>query len=89
MLTAWRKITKWEYPGQQDLLEMIPNPCQLSIANIAKVGWTMTDICNSARKFWRFLIESITEIANKYGMTSNQINIFEAGKLYYIILHDL
>ena len=38
MLTAWREITKREYPGRQNLLDMIPSPCQLSIENIAKVG---------------------------------------------------
>ena len=49
----------------------------------------MTDTCNAARKFRRLPIEAITEIAKKEGLTSNQINIFEAGQLYNIILHDL
>ena len=76
MLTAWREITKWEYPGRQDLLDMIPSPCQLSIAKIAAGGCIMTDTCNAARKFRRFLIETITDIAKKEGITSNQIHIF-------------
>ena len=89
MLKAWREITKREYPSRQDFLDMIPSLCQLSIANISKVGWIITDTCNAAWKFRRFLIEAITGIAKKERMTSNQINIFEAGKLYNIILHDL
>ena len=49
----------------------------------------MTDNCNATRKFQRLLIEAITEIARKEGMTRNQINIFESGKLYNILLHNL
>ena len=89
MLTAWRETTKREYPGQKDLLEMITSPCQLLMERIAKGGWIMTDSCNAAQKFRRFLIEDIIKIAKKEGMTRNQINIFESGKLYNILLHDL
>ena len=89
MLTDWREITKRNYSGRQYLLDMIPSPCQLSISNIAKGGWIMMDTCNAARKFRSFLTEAITEIANKEEMIRNQINIFEAGKLYNILLHYL
>ena len=81
MITAWHERTKREYPGRQDLLDMILSPCHLSISNISKGGWILTDNCNSDRKLRRFIIEAITEIAKKEGMTSNQINVFEAGKL--------
>ena len=47
----------------------------------------MTDTCKAVRKFRRLIVEAINEIAKKEGMTSNQINIFEAGKLYNILLH--
>ena len=89
MLTAWREITKRGYFGQQELIDMIPSTFKLSIANIAQGDWIMTDTCNADRKFRRLLIEDITEIANKQGMTRNQIKIFEAGKLYNILLHHL
>ena len=89
MLAAWREITKREYPGQQDLLDMIPSPCQLFITNISEGGWIMTDTFNATRKFWRMLIEAITEIANKEEMTINQIKIFEVGNFYNILLHYL
>ena len=49
----------------------------------------MTDTCSAAQKFQRLLIEAITEISKKKEMKSNKIKIFEAGKLYNIILHDL
>ena len=65
MLTAWREITKWGYPGQQELLDMIPSTYQLSIAKISKGGCIMTDTYNSAQKFRSLLIEAITDIANK------------------------
>ena len=65
MLTAWREITKREYFGQQELLDMIPSTFKLLIANIAQGDWIMTDTCNADRKFRRLLIEDITEIANK------------------------
>ena len=42
ILTDWREITKRGYPGRQDLLDTIPGPFQLSIANISKGGWIMT-----------------------------------------------
>ena len=66
---------------------MIHSPCQLLIVNISKGGWIMTDTCNASWKFRRFLIETITEISDKEGMTRNQIKIFEAGKLSNILLH--
>ena len=89
MITAWRIITKRQYPGQQYLLYIIPSPCQMLIANIAKGGCIMTDTCNTVWKLRRLLIEAINEISKKEGMTSNQINISKAGKLYNILLHDL
>ena len=89
MLTTWREIIKRAYPGQQYLLDIISSPFQLSIEKLSNGGWIMTYTCNAAHKFRRFLIEAITETANKEGMTSNQINIFEAGKLDNILLHDL
>ena len=89
MLTGCREITKREYLGRQDLLDIIPSPCQLLIEKIAKGGWIMTYTCNAARKCRRLLFEAITEITKKEGMTSNQINSFEAGKLYNIPLHYL
>ena len=42
MLIAWHEITKRGYPVRQDLLDMIPSPCQLSISNISKDGWIIT-----------------------------------------------
>ena len=51
MLTDWREITKREYPGRQDLIDIIPSPCRLPITKIAKGGWFMTDTCNASRKF--------------------------------------
>ena len=89
MLTAWREITKWEYPIRKEFIAMIPSPCQILIAKIDKSGWIMTDTCNAAQKLWRLLIEAITVIAKKEGMTNNKINIFEAGNLYNILLHHL
>ena len=76
MLTAWREITKWDYPVWHDLLDMIPSPCKLPIANISKGGWIMMDTYNAARKLLRFLIEYINGISKKEGMISNQIKIF-------------
>ena len=73
MHTAWREITKRKYSHWQEFLDMIPSPCQLPIAKISKGGCIMTDNFNAARKFRRLLIEAITEIANKQGMTSNKI----------------
>ena len=89
MLTAWREITKREYLCGQDLLDMIPIPCHMPISNITKGGWIMTDTFKASRKFRRFLIEDITEIAKKEVMSIYHIKIFEAGKFYNILLHDL
>ena len=89
MLTSWREITKREYPGRQDLFDMIPSPCRLFISKISKCGCIITDTFNATRKFRRLLIEAITEIANKEEMTINQIKIFEVGNFYNILLHYL
>ena len=88
MITAWREITKQDYHKQEALLYIIPSPCQLFISKILKGGCILTDTYNAARKFRSFLIEAISEILKKEGMTSNQKKI-GSSKLYNTLLHDL
>ena len=51
MLETWHEVTVREYPNRPDLILLLPNANELSVAKLAKGGWLMTDTCNPARKF--------------------------------------
>ena len=88
MLTAWREMTKRDYPTRKYLLDMITSHCKPLISKIAKGGWIMSDTCNAAWKFQRLLIEAITEIANKEGTTNKKkrfLRQISSTTYYYII----
>ena len=80
ILDTWRAVTFREFPGRQDLLDLIPKAYQLTLGKLAKGGWIMTDTCNPARRFRRLLSAAITQIALEEGMDKDDIKMFEAGK---------
>ena len=80
MLETWHEVTVREYPNRPDLILLLPNANELSVAKLAKGGWLMTDTCNPARKFRRLLMKAISEVAEKEGLTAEEIQIYEAGE---------
>ena len=80
MLKSWRDIVVREHPNKSDLLVLIPESVELSLAKLAKCGWVMTDTCKAAQRFRRHFIAAVKEIAKKEGMNNNEIKIFEACK---------
>lgn len=85
MLAAWRKVTAREFPNRPDLLALISDPSELTIAKLANGGWIMTDTCNTARKFRRLLKEAIKEVAVAEGMDEHEVVVWEAGEYLFII----
>ena len=45
VLKLWRVVTHRMFPGQQDLLDQLPDPMKLTLARLAERGWLMTDTC--------------------------------------------
>jgi len=84
MLEQLRSVTKRMFPGRNDLLNLIPEPSELSLSKLAKGGWIMTDTCNPARKFRKLLIEAISEIACKEGMDKAEIKVYEADCWHHL-----
>ena len=89
IIDVWRAITLREFPGRQDLMDILPMDSQLTLAKLAMGGWIMTDTCNPARRFRRLLIEAITRIAIEEGMDKDDISIFEAGECWILICMHL
>ena len=68
-MTHWRDITKREFPGRPDLLDMIPQPDSINIDKLGEGGTITTDTCNAAQKVCRLLVEHINGHVNeKYCM---------------------
>ena len=86
MLTAWRRVTMREFPDRPDLLVLICEPSQLTMAKLADGGWIMTDTCNTARKFRKLLKEAIKEVAIAEGMDEDEVVVWEAGKYLLIFI---
>ena len=61
-------MTERVYPGQADLLALLPKPSDLLLSKLANGGWIMTDTCNLAHKFCKLFMAAITEIAKEEGM---------------------
>ena len=80
MLETWHEVTVREYPNRPDLILLLPKAGKLLVAKLAMGGWLMTDTCNPARKFRRLLMKAISEVAEKEGMSADEIQIYEAGE---------
>ena len=50
---------------------------KLTMARLAKHGWLMTDMCNTAKKFRKLLREVIEAEAKENVMTEDEINMYE------------
>ena len=75
-----------EFPDRPDLLVLICEPSQLTMAKLADGGWIMTDTCNTARKFRKLLKEAIKEVAMSEGMDEDEVVVWEAGKYLLILI---
>ena len=49
----------------------------LTLAWLAKHGWLMTDMCNTAQKFRKLLREVIEAKVKENGMTEDEINFYK------------
>ena len=52
----------------------------MSVAKLAKGGWTMTDTYSPMLLFRKLWSKAIVEVAKAEGMEDNEIAITEAGK---------
>jgi len=44
-LKSWHQVTDHEYPDRDDLIQLLPPITDISVAKLAKGGWTMTLFC--------------------------------------------
>ena len=65
------------YPNLPDLMQLIPDTKELTVAKLAEGGVIMTDNCDAARLFRQLFQEYITEVALKQGISPEQIHIHE------------
>ena len=76
LLQIWRDATQEMFPTRPDLLELLPEPKQLTTGKLSKSG-VMTDTCAKARKCQRLFAKSITEAALELGIAEADIKIYE------------
>ena len=75
LLEKWRLVTSEMYPDRSDLLDQIPRAEELTLAKLAKEGFTMTDTCSTAQKIQRLIGQAIDDIAKKEGLSADEINV--------------
>ena len=75
------------FPDRQDLLDKLPDPMKLALAQLVKHGWLMNDMCNTALKLWKLLRKVIKSEEQENGMTQDEINVYEAD--YWYDLHNV
>ena len=77
--TCWRDITKFEFPGRPDLLDMIPQPDSIDIDKLGEGGTITTDTCNAAKKVHHLLVEQINGHVNKKDCMQHLRNVWING----------
>ena len=78
------KETQRMYPNRPDLMQLIPDAKELTVANLAEGGVIMTDNCDTARLFRQLFKEHITEVALKQGISPDQVHIHEADCWHHL-----
>ena len=61
MINIWGEIIERNYPGQEDLLDLIPNANYLIISKLSFGGNDETDTCNGAQNIRRILCDLIVD----------------------------
>ena len=64
-------------PDQQDLLDKLPDPMNLTLTRLAKNGWLMNNKCNTDQKSRKLLRKIIEAEAKENGMTEDEINVYK------------
>ncbi len=77
LLLGWRNKTADMFPNKPNLLDMIPQSTELTLAKLGKGGCVSTDNCNAARKFHTLLIGLIKETCVEQGYSPEEIKLFE------------
>ena len=80
ILKSWHRVTEREYPDRDDLKQLLPPITEMSVAKLAKGGWTMTDTCSPMLLFRKLWTKAVVEVAKAEGMEDHEIAIYEAGK---------
>ena len=78
-MTRWRDITKVEFPGKPDLLDMTPQTDSINIDKFGEGGTITTDTCNAAQKVCRLLVEHINGHVNEQYCMQHIRNVWING----------
>ena len=77
-LKGWRRVAARMFPNDDSLLEEIPLPSRLGIDRLAREkAWILTDGCPGATLFRKLFRKHIQGVAERMGMTPDQIAIYE------------
>jgi len=78
LLQGWRRVASRLFPNDESLLEEIPLPNRLGLERLAREkAWLLTDGCPAATKFRLLFKQHIQSVAERMGMTLEQIAIYE------------
>ena len=77
LLGVWRDCTLRMFPGQADLLALLPDPAGLCISKLGTAGGVTTNGASPARRFCRLFVAEVKKVCREKGYTPDQIVVFE------------
>ena len=78
LLREWKDVTLEMFPQRQDLIDMIPDPSDMSPTKLLG-GMVSTDTCNTARLTRQTLCDAIIQEGRDAGLVDNELNMYQGN----------
>ena len=72
------------FAGNKELLKLIPESAELTLAKLARKGWAMSDTCTPARAFHQAFKKLITVFALSKEISKEEIQVFDADCWHHL-----
>jgi hypothetical protein len=78
LLHEWKEVTLQMFPSRQDLLDMIPEPKDMSPTKLLG-GMVSTDTCNTAQLTRQTLCNAIIQQGREMGLDEEKLKMFQGN----------
>jgi hypothetical protein len=72
------------YPNRPELLDLLPQPDELTLAKLAEGGGVMMDNCEKARLERKLVAEEIRKAGRAMGLSEEKIKVFEMSCFHHL-----
>ena len=78
LLHEWKDVTLEMFPRRQDLIDMIPDPSDMSPTKLLG-GMVSTDTCNTARLMRQTLCDAIIKEGREAGLEDDMLHMYQGN----------